>query len=163
MNIFFLDWDEKKNAQSYCDKHVCKIIVEIAQMLSAGAHIYNSKLKDKVYKPTHLNHPMTKWVNENNVNYKYTISLFFELLEEYTHRYNKIHKCSKLKNYFVMIYLDNIPKANNDLVEINPPLCMPEKYKCKDYVKAYRNYYNGEKLSFCTYKNRTPPKWFKVK
>ena len=38
---------------------------------------------------------------------------------------------------------------------------MPDKYKHKNAVKAYRNYYNGEKLSIATWKKRKQPNWVK--
>ena len=37
MNIFFLDKDPKIAAQMQCDKHVVKMILETAQMLSTAA------------------------------------------------------------------------------------------------------------------------------
>ena len=37
MNIFFLDKDPKIAAQLQCDKHVVKMILETAQMLSTAA------------------------------------------------------------------------------------------------------------------------------
>jgi hypothetical protein len=38
---------------------------------------------------------------------------------------------------------------------------MPDKYKVKgDAVKAYRNYYNGEKARIAKWKNGNVPTWF---
>jgi hypothetical protein len=39
MNIFYLDKHPKVAAQMSCDKHVCKMIVESAQMLSTAHRI----------------------------------------------------------------------------------------------------------------------------
>ena len=36
MNIFFLDTDTKQCAKYHCDKHVVKMIVEYAQLLSTA-------------------------------------------------------------------------------------------------------------------------------
>ena len=38
MNIFFLHKDPSRAAKAQCDKHVVKMILETAQMLSTGAH-----------------------------------------------------------------------------------------------------------------------------
>jgi hypothetical protein len=43
-----------------------------------------------------------------------------------------------------------------------PPQCMPEKYKGDDTVKAYRDYYLGEKMSFAVWKNTEVPSWVNV-
>ena len=37
---------------------------------------------------------------------------------------------------------------------------MPDEYKVDSVVESYRNYYNGEKVSFSKWKNREEPKWF---
>jgi len=39
MNIFYLDKDPIKAAEMSCDKHVCKMIIESAQMLSTAHRI----------------------------------------------------------------------------------------------------------------------------
>ena len=44
MNIFVLDEDPTIAAQSQCDKHVVKMIVESAQMLSTAHRMLDGKL-----------------------------------------------------------------------------------------------------------------------
>ena len=39
------------------------------------------------------------------------------------------------------------------------PCSMPDKYKVNSVVESYRNYYNGEKLSFAKYTKRNIPYW----
>ena len=39
MNIFYLDRDEQKAAQYHCDKHVVKMILESAQLLSTAHRV----------------------------------------------------------------------------------------------------------------------------
>ena len=36
MNIFYLHKDPVESAKLHCDKHVCKMIIEYAQMLSTA-------------------------------------------------------------------------------------------------------------------------------
>jgi len=44
--------------------------------------------------------------------------------------------------------------------EITPlALAMPDKYKNKNPVKAYRDYFNGEKLHLAQWKNKNCPDW----
>ncbi|MDD2470061.1 MAG: hypothetical protein PHI22_03960 [Bacilli bacterium] len=183
MNIFFLDNDVEKNAMLYHDAHVRKIIVEIAQMLSTAMHyeclinyykyksndlktikIENDKYKinnkeyvdvpeqlQKIYKPAYINHPMTKWVRETGLNFYVTKNILDNLLIEYYYRFNKIHKCSELSHNLKLLY-------NSSLELTTPPQCMPEKYKCDDFIQAYRRYYIGEKQYD---KNGKPHKWTK--
>jgi hypothetical protein len=44
MNIFFLDADPKQAAQMQCDKHVVKMVLETAQMLSTAARAQGHKV-----------------------------------------------------------------------------------------------------------------------
>lgn len=37
---------------------------------------------------------------------------------------------------------------------------MPEHYRLNDAVKAYRNYYKGEKAEIAVWKNSVIPDWF---
>jgi hypothetical protein len=62
---------------------------------------------------------------------------------------------------------ENVPDEIPDDIGLSQmPQCMPQKYKrndgtgtMEDTVHAYRAYYEGEKLHFCTY-TRTPwPEW----
>ena len=58
MNIFFLDDDPKMCAQAHCDKHVVKMILEYAQIMSTAHRVLNSPsdLTESMYKITHENH-----------------------------------------------------------------------------------------------------------
>ena len=51
VNFFYLDRDPKKCAQYYCNKHIVKIPIEIAQMLSKIHYQLNSNIDfSKIYK-----------------------------------------------------------------------------------------------------------------
>ena len=68
MNIFHLHKDPKICAEYHCDKHVVKMILETAQMLSTAYHnnfIYNYNL----YKTAFPKHPMTIWVGDSGANF----------------------------------------------------------------------------------------------
>ena len=65
-------------------------------------------------------------------------------------------------------YRDLINKLKPDLnikgnanYMTTPPQCMPDKYKSKDYIQAYQNFYLGEKKHFARYTNRETPKFMK--
>ena len=146
MNIFILDYDPFVCARFMCDRHIVKMIVESAQMLSTTHHIYNSK-KEFLYKPTHEKHPCTIWTKENRSNYKWHHELFSCMAEEYWLRYGRRHKTYILLGEILFTPPDNMP--DGDRTEF--ALAMPEQYKTKDAVKSYREFYLREKLKFCTW------------
>ena len=154
MNIFFLDLDPYKAAQLQCDKHVVKMVLETAQLLSSAHHLTGSEHADKLYRLTHKNHPSAVWVRQSDDNYVWTLMHLKGLLAEYTFRYNKIHKTSKLVSI-----LENVPDLPaEELTE--PPQCMYDDCKHPDLVHAYRLYY-AEKQKEITMRwtKRNKPVW----
>ena len=77
MNIFYLDKNPDLSAQLHCDKHVVKMILEYAQMLSTAHRVLDNS--QDVYKIAHKNHPCTIWVRENKSNYKWLSMMWFFL------------------------------------------------------------------------------------
>ena len=71
MNIFVLDSDPKVAATMLCDKHVVKMILESAQMLSTVAHT-NGHIPR--YRPTHSKHPCTLWAGESKSNWQWLVA-----------------------------------------------------------------------------------------
>jgi len=148
MNIFHLDKEPKICAEYHCDKHVVKMILETSQMLST-AYQKHAGESDSLYKSAYPNHPMTLWVGETYKNFGWTLLLGEALGFQYTHRYNKRHKSMRIIDYFFknLDWKDKIPKGE----QTSPPLCMPDEFKCDDYVQAYKNYYINKKKSFAKY------------
>lgn len=155
MQIFVLDKDPEKSARILCNKHVVKMIVESAQILSTVHHLYDSKYKTLVYKKTHEKHPCVLWAGESKQNYIWLLKHLDALLEEYEYRYNKNHKTDE-----IIKYLNKLPPKipNTKLTPFAQVL--PEKYKQKNTIKAYREFYKNEKRYFAKWTKRLPPKWF---
>ena len=139
MNIFYLDKDPVVAAKVQYNKHVVKMILESAQMLCAAHHVLGSKL-DIPYKLAHKNHPSTIWTRECAANYSWLYEHMRALGDEYTKRYNKIHM-SITKCKYLWRFPNDIPRTEFT----QPPQCMPDEYKDKCSIKAYWNYYIGEK------------------
>lgn len=162
MNIFWLSLNLQQCAKYHCDKHVIKMILEYAQMLSTAHRVLDSNVDQNLYKATHINHPCTIWVRSSNTNYLKLYELFCYLCKEYTFRYGKIHKTeSKL-----LELLKNPPK-NIPIGEMTvPPIAITnQNIKIKKdngflVVASYRNYYNIEKSKFAKWTNREVPNWF---
>ncbi len=151
MNIFILDKEVEKCAEYHCDKHVIKMILESAQMLSAVVRLNGH---DIGYKLTHKNHPCTIWARESLSNYNWLVRLTRLLNYEYRYRYDKDvnHKSYDL--------VKTLPIPDLPDIGLTPfAQAMPEQYKNKNAVKAYRDYYINEKSSFLTWTKRKKPKW----
>jgi hypothetical protein len=174
MNIFFLDSDPVACAQAHYDKHVVKMILEYAQLLStahrmtdgdewtdktkSGSKIKRWSLPDSreqiLYKATHRNHPSAVWVRESRSNYLWLVDLFENLLSEYTHRYGKQHKTGEL-----LETLKNPPENLEDVGYTRVAQAMPDECKRSKAVDAYRNYYLTNKRELFSYTNRITPRW----
>jgi hypothetical protein len=177
MNRFILDEDPYVAAMYHCDKHVVKMILEEAQMLSTAHRIldgieivgqsksgrkakrwklYGSR-EDVLYQATHINHPCTQWSMFTSENYVWSVKLLRCLLDEYTHRYGKKHKTEEL---FPIL---RIPPKNIALGNLTPfPQAMPDECKNDDPVEAYRKYYIEHKVRFAKWTSRPIPEWFHV-
>jgi hypothetical protein len=155
MNIFFLDYDPKKCAQYHNDKHVVKMILETAQLL-CGVHWVTGN--EAPYKLSHKNHPCSIWTRSSLENYLWLCELGLELCIEYEYRYGKKHKTYDV----IMWCILNKPNIS-DVEFTSPPLAMPDHCKIgNNPIKSYRNYYMIEKSSFCKWKGRDVPNWYKT-
>ena len=85
MNIFYLHKDPEISAKMHCDKHVVKMIIEYAQLMSTAHRILdgeeyegrtkigrrirrwkhpNKNIENTIYKASHINHPSAVWARE---------------------------------------------------------------------------------------------------
>lgn len=159
MNIFYLDSDPRLCAKYHCDKHVVKMIIEYAQMLSTAHRVLDGVDSDVLYKATHVNHPSNIWVRSAKQHYNWLYTLFIELSMEYTARYNKAHKTFSKLNKILNRPPKNIPASPFS----EPPLAMPDECKLGDVINSYRNFYKLKKVRFAKWKNGNVPTWFEEK
>jgi hypothetical protein len=174
MNIFYLDSDPVKSAELHCDKHVVKMIIEYAQLMSTAHRVLDGEmyvdktannrrikrwcLADKhmeevVYKASHINHPSNIWIRSSDSHYQFVYDMFVALCNEYTHRYGRTHLTEeKLKD--ILQHLPNTI-ASTDFVE--PPQAMPDDVKTSNTVDAYQNYYRVYKKNFAKWTDRMTP------
>lgn len=138
MNLFYLHRDPVEAARMQCDRHVVKMILETAQMLST-AHIELDG-NQVAYKATHKNHPSTVWVRSNIMCYRWAWHHLKALGEEYTRRYGKVHKTIREHLSTLATY----PKAMTYGELTDPPQCMYDECKRDDTVLAYQVYYNAK-------------------
>jgi len=180
MNIFVLHKDPVKAAQDQCDKHVVKMIVESAQMLSTVHRMLDGttetrpsksgktmvkywKLDDRrenlLYKAVHMNHPCTVWTRESSSNYRWHYEHFVALCREYTYRYGKTHKTEELLGLELGLLPKNIPIGDYTPFKLamgSNPECM-----FTDPVKSYRAFYKTKQERFkMEWTKREVPGWF---
>lgn len=148
LNIFVLDTNPKLAAAMLCDKHIVKMVLESAQMLCT---VYGDGAP---YKPTHKNHPCTRWAQKSQQNFAWLCEHAHAMCAEYERRYKRTHKsqavicfCSELST-LPSIGLTSFAQA------------MPDQYKDKDAVVAYRAYYKGEKSTLAVWKHSPQPSWW---
>ena len=176
MNIFYLDTNHDRCAKMHCDKHVVKMVVEYAQLLSTAHRVLDGELyiddssgrkikrwrhpdptlESKLYKASFVNHPSAVWVRESRLNYRWLSNLWYQLCKEYEHRYGRMHKTFRRLTF----YLDEIPtNINSHEVLTEIPQCMPEDVKAGNPVDAYQNYYIQYKKDFAKWTRRSTPEF----
>ena len=150
MNIFLLDTLPAQCAIYHVDRHVVKMILETAQLLSTACHLNDMPVR---MQPTHRNHPSAVWARSTAGNWLWLRQLGIELCKEYTYRYEKIHACQD--------YIKTLPcpLKDGELNLLGMPQCMPDEYKNPDPVQAYRNYYAYGKRELHAWKKRRMPEW----
>ena len=177
MNIFYVNSDPEVAARSMVDRHVVKMILETAQLLSTAHRVIDGeeyvgqsqsgrkakrwRLSGNVdaimYAATHINHPSAVWVRENSANYDWLYDHLLALGREYTHRYGRTHlTIDKLKD----ILKDSPQNIKQSNVMTKMPSCMDKQYIVSlDPITNYRNYYNYGKTDLLRWSNRPPPQW----
>jgi hypothetical protein len=151
MNVFFLAKCPTKAAQMQCDKHVVKMILETAQLLSTAHHLCG---EGGPYKVTHQNHPSAVWARESVANYRWLYAHLEALSDEYTERYAKVHKTWREHAQA----LSRCPEGIKGLKFTEPPQCMPDECKQGDTTVAYMVYYNHKADEWAA--KGSPMKWY---
>lgn len=179
MNIFYLNKNPKQCAQQHLDKHVVKMILEYAQLLSTahrvldGEHyidassgrkiqrwkLQNLQLEHKLFKASHINHPSAIWCRKNVQNYMWLAELLEETCVEYTYRYGRTHSVEQ--SGLMQDLKNNFPK-NLSIGEFTEPTpAMPDDCKIVgNSIKSYHAYYVEKKRMFAKWTNRPMPLWF---
>lgn len=94
MNIFYLSADPVVAAAGHCNKHLPKMIVEAAQLLSC-IHRQTGSAPAGAYAATRAaprSHPVMVWLAESAANFTWAADLGFALAARYTAIYGRTHK-----------------------------------------------------------------------
>jgi len=175
LNIFYLHEDPRQCAEWMVDKHVVKMILETAQLLSTAHRVLDGTMsidtssgrKKKVYAlpderngilyaATHINHPSAVWSRQSVENYNWLVDHLFALSDEYTYRYGKYHMT--MDKMGLMIQSPPLNLVEWDMTPM--PSCMDPQYIISDDpIVNYRNYYRYGKSSMHKWKKREVPAW----
>lgn len=183
MNRFIIANTPREIAQQQCDKHVVKMPLEEAQMLSTVHRLLDGiqetrpsksgkrqvkywkhpidQYEQYLYKAVHMNHPCTKWAMETRGNYLWAYELFIEMCNEYTHRYGKVHLSEQKLKDLLRFPPNNI---GQDTSITQMPLAMgsnPECIDTNDVIGSYRAYYKTKQARFdLVWTKRETPNWW---
>lgn len=144
----------------HCDKHVVKMIIETAQILSAAHWLAGSEAPYSLTKNNN-NKPMN-WARASLQNYRWLVELGLQLCDEYTHRYEKVHKSQEILQWLK----DNEPNLPDIPMTSFEP-AVPVEYirsgssdAWEDVIASYRAYYVYDKRYFAKWSNRDTPEWY---
>jgi hypothetical protein len=166
MNIFYVDANPLLAAQALCNKHVNKMIVETAQILSNCYSLERMAEPDcprtqagSPRKHSYPHHPCCKWVQKSFENWQWLVAHGLSLEMERLYRGFEPHFSVEFIKWC----------GNNKPVFIEsdftmPPQAMPDEYKMENPVEAYRRYYNEYKRNTIQMKwtRRNPPEWWNI-
>lgn len=166
MNVFVVDADPRNSAMMLCDKHVSKMILESAQLLSCVVRTQaTGRIAKKIYKRTHRRHPCTLWAGESAANFRWLVEHARALSDEFTYRHGRTHKSSLIvEECFRYLTEKRIVFRHRGLTVFAQ--AMPDHVRCKKpnvsgVVRAYRRYYITHKAHLLTYTKRKPPAWLR--
>lgn len=162
MNRFILADTPEDIAKYLCDKHVVKMPLEEAQMLSSVVRRCNPEYADAhgLYRLAHANHPCTLWAGRTRANYSFALSLLEAMLSEYTHRYGKVHAsqrlCAALSGAISFIPEGDLTK-HPECFGTRSELVSDDAWP----VDSYRAYYHTKQSNFLMWwTKRGKPEWF---
>ena len=158
MNIFAPYADPIASALALADKHVVKMPLETAQILSTVLHQRSpsAALAAQAYRPTHAHHPCVKWAASSQVAAAWTLVHGLALCGEYTHRYGRAHKSHEVL-LRIAPHLGLLPDAQ----PIPFAQAMPTEFQDADPHVAYRAYLANKYKAWgdARWTKRSAPAW----
>lgn len=171
LNFFFTSRDSKKCARWHGDKHLHKMIVEHAQILSNVWHLIGdpTKVPDGIYKSgkSHAKHPIVVWACKSLAHYDKILDVSFHLADE--RRRRKFSPKHKTEDVLKILQKHKPAISNFELGDTwtDPPACVPDEYLVDAHgtpisvVTSYRLCIAGDKYHIINLRweprTRNPP------
>lgn len=163
MNIFAIDHDPAIAAKHLVDSHCIKMVLESSQMLANCFSPENlasencpKTQKGTVRSHTHLHHPCSKWVKQSRENMRWLIKHAYAMDEERVARFESKPHFSISFIKWCDEHIDLSPVPEGKLT--NFAQAMPEEFKDKCSIVAYRKFYKYGKVHLHQWK-RNKPMW----
>ena len=174
MNIFAVDRDPNRAARQLPDRHVTKMILESAQMLSI---VYSSHYWDigevmkvdgtpfKTAKGAFKKHPCTIWAADSPENCAWLLHHALCLCDEFQERYGKRHNLGKSLFHAKRLFHREVGRAITCFRGVAKfARAMPDEYKLDntiDDITAYQLYVNSKPWVYYNYlrKPERRPAW----
>tara|TARA_R100000152_G_C6768239_1_gene193682 strand:+ start:119 stop:634 length:516 start_codon:yes stop_codon:yes gene_type:complete len=160
VNIFAIEYgadgtvDWRRSAKSQDNYRVVKMILESCQMLCT---VLNEQHDEQVapYRSTHKHHPSTRWAAASAANFMNLVDHCDAMLDEYTERFGKTHKCAAVLRACIELYdASRFPSQEPTRL----PLAMPHHFHTDDTVLSYRKFYASKPR--IRYPKNKIPEWF---
>lgn len=176
MNIFYLDQDPVRAARYHCDKHVRKMIVETAQILSkihwelgydSSNHVEHGTGPYRACRSVADGLGPRLWVMDSLANYRWAVRLGLALCDEFERRFRRDEPdAGQHKTKTVLEWLrDHVPDLP-DVGPTTPKLAFDPEYTERrdpdDPVESYRDYYRLWKRQMKRWPPGETPEWFDV-
>lgn len=189
MNIFYVDESPKQIAKALIDKHIVKMPLETAQMLSTAHRLLDGvktvvplangrRTKTFYVLPGEtLNstsgtyseiYGEAKCYSVAHANHPSTVwtmkskqnyDWHYALFTEMLTEYSKRYG----KRHSCERLVNFLSRAPSNIASCcfqPPPLAMPEQYKGDNAIESYRSFYAGEKWKFAKWRHGVMPRWF---
>lgn len=164
MNIFHLSNCPTESAVWQHDKHVVKMTLETAQLLSQAVLLtpeWRSYFNRKdLYRVTHQHHPSSRWVRRSVPNLFWLCQHGIALADEYSHRFWRRHKSAQII-HCVTDKIGALPALDCDELTTFAQ-AMPFEFRRENPVNGYRAYYLAAKVhvdSKWTNRRKDLPEW----
>ena len=159
MNIFAIsgniqtgeiDWVQSGKEQD--NYRVVKMILESCQILST---VLNEQGLEAPYRSFNPKHPSCLWAAESADNFENLSLHTMAMLEEYTDRFGKVHKCAGVLEQIMDLY-DSSLFPRQDATPLR--LAMPDYFKSNNPILSYRKFYASKPRM--RYPKDKIPDWF---
>lgn len=163
MNIFVLDDIPSECARFHNDRHVSKMILDCAQILSTahieidGRDMASSRVA-LIERPPHVNHPSARWARKTLGNYNWTAELMHSLIQQF-----KIRNGGRVHHYerIAAEYLNRQPIGIEQAPLTAFEYVGPVRHRMGSVVESYRRYYFEEKQDQAVWTTVGAPSWWR--
>ena len=159
MNIFAIEnkegtqeGDWVKSGKSQDNYRLVKMILESCQILSTVLNEQGIKAPYRSFNPKH---PSCLWAAESSDNFINLIKHCASMLDEYTERFGKTHKCKAVLKNIVELY-DGTKFPSHKPTRLR--MAMPDHFKTDSVVESYRSFYASKPR--IRYPKSKIPEWF---